>query len=268
MESQSLRHGLAALEALVQADTPLSATRVAQEIDTHQTTASRILRDLCEAGYVRRVGYQKFAVDYGMLVLGVQSAQHFPLLVKPRLAIEAASRMCRGLSASLVLLWRARLLYFNEASRDLETRLFKGYGFPLHLSSAGLLFLLSKPSTKAVAMLHGSRERNGWDRPTENVPATEGAVLAHARNLAQGDMIVLRNWQHTGHVSAAALLPSFQGAPVALTLAGPGDVLSDEGIRHRLMQIRDLVALSIPYEDAPRKPAPPEVGGALSNGWA
>src|SRR4051812_11538723 len=82
----------------------------------HQTTASRILADLVRAGYVRRVSYQQFAPDYGLLALGVEAARHFPVLTRPRLSMEHAARMCAGLTLSLTMYWRDQLLYFDQAA--------------------------------------------------------------------------------------------------------------------------------------------------------
>jgi DNA-binding IclR family transcriptional regulator len=247
VEGQSLQHALAALSAVVQSNSPVTATYVAQVVGVHQSTASRILTALKNAGYVRKVGPQRFSPDYGLLVMGLNAAQHFPIMVQPRLALEHAAKTCSGLAVSLAIYWRARLLYFIQASRDMETRTFEGHGFPLHLSSPGLLFLLNLPEERAITILHSERERLGWQRPTSHVPPTERDVLLAARVLYRDNTLVLRNWQHIGHVTAAVTLPELDGVPLALTISGASDVFTDEAIRIRLLEARQIVSSSIPY---------------------
>jgi len=245
LQHVSLGRGLAVLELLVRSDRPLSASEIGASIGVHQTTASRILADLIHIGYVRRVSYREFEPDYGLLILGLNTAPHFPILDRPRLVLEHAARMCLGLQASLAMYWHRTLLYVDQAARGTETRVFNGTDFPMHLSSPGLLFLMALPEPEAIAALHASRAKFGWAQPTAQVPPTESELLHAARRLHQNGIIVLSDWQETGHVSAAIRLPDVDGIPVAAALSGPTDIMTIGTIRLRLQEIARMLTPSL-----------------------
>jgi DNA-binding IclR family transcriptional regulator len=77
------------------------------------------------------------------------------------------------------------------------------------------------PEHTALSYLRESRDRFGWQRPTDRVPATEEETLATAGALLQHDALVLDGWQAAGQVSAAIPVHA-PGEPVAaLAIAGP-----------------------------------------------
>lgn len=238
---RSLGHGLAVLQALVSGRGPLTATEVAGRCGIHQTTASRILADLITAGYARKISYREFAPDFGILNLGIESVRHFDVLTRPRDAMERAARMCPGLGVSLCMLWRDKLLYFDQAVHGLDTNVFKGSDYPLHLSSPGLLFLLGLPEGEAIDKLAISRAKFGWARPNPVVPGSEAGVLAAARKRQVGDTLVLTRWAFPQHVSAAINIRYGGEHPLALAIAGASDVMSTGTLRMRLREIRRVV---------------------------
>lgn len=242
---QSLGRGIAVLDALVRADGPLSATEIGRRCGIHQSTVSRVLTDLVAVGWARKVSYREFAPDFGLLSLGVAATAHFDLLARPRLAMERCAAMCSGLQVSLCMLWRGKLLYFDQTSRGFETRLFEGADYPVHLSSPGMLFMLEMPPATALRLLAESRRRWGWNRPTEAVAATEAEVLAATRVLLRNETLVLREWAGVGHVTAAIRLADHQRHPLALAISGASDVLTAESLRVRLHECRRLVEHSL-----------------------
>lgn len=242
---QSLGRGLAVLSYIVSATGPVTATQVASHVGMHQTTASRILADLVRAGYVRRVAYREFAPDFGLLLLGLESTRHFDMLARSRPAMERAAAMCSGLTVSLCLWWHDRLLYVSQASRGMDTQIFRGGDYPLHLSSPGLLFMLDRPPVQAVAALKESARKFGWDQPTAEVAATPEGVLQAARRHRRQDTLVLAGWAGPAHLSAAIRLADHEGVPLALTISGASDVMTAETIRLRLKEIRRVVEPAI-----------------------
>lgn len=238
---QSLGRGLAVLSLLVRAAGPLTATEIGQRCGMHQTTASRILRDLVDAGYVRKASYREFAPDFGLLALGLAAGEHLPLTQRPKLAMERAATMCSGLSVSLCMLWRGQLLYFDQATHGHDTRLFSGSDYPLHLSSPGLLFLLDMPDVAALELLAASREKFGWDQPTGAVPPTPSEVLRAGRRSLRHHTLVLSEWASIGHISAAIRMHDHDGHPLALAISGPADILTAEGVRLKLHEVKRLV---------------------------
>lgn len=244
-ESQSLTRGLTVLNILVQASGPLTATEVAHRCGIHQTTASRILGSLIEAGYVRRVSFREFSPDFGLMALGMDAARHFSVVTDPQTALERCAVLVDPLNVRLSVLWRSKLLYIDRTSNNRGRQVFDGADYPLHLSSPGLLFMLELKPEDAVRELAASRERFGWARPTRNVAATEADVLSQAEKHHRRGTIVLRNWADTGHVTAAIRMPDHEGHPLALSLAGPSDVHSTETIRVLLHECRQLVEAAL-----------------------
>lgn len=242
---RSLGHGLAVLQTLVSAEGPLTATEVAGRCGIHQTTASRILGDLIVVGYARKISYREFAPDFGILTLGLESVRHFEVLTRPRAAMERAARMCPGLGVSLCMLWRDKLLYFDRAVHGLDTNMFEGGDYPLHLSSPGLLFLLDLPEDEALERLAASRTKFGWSRPNPVVPISEAGVLAAARKRSTGDTLVLTEWAFPQHVTAAISIGHGAEHPLALAIAGAADVMSADSLRMRLREIRAVVEPSL-----------------------
>ena len=243
---QSLGRGLAVLDQLVHAPGPLTATEIARRCGMHQTTASRILADLVATGYARKVSYREFAPDYGLLTLGLDASRHFAVLTRPRLAMERVARMSGGLTVSLCMLWRDKLLYFVQTAPGLETQLFQGRDYPLQLSSPGLLFMLALPEDQAVRHLTESRAKFGWSQPTAEIPPTESALLRAARRHYRHDSLVLPGWAGHGHITGAIRLTDLEGHPLALAVSGASDVMSLETVRLRLQEMRRVVEDALP----------------------
>lgn len=242
----TLTRGLTMLNTLVTADGPMTATEVARRCGCHQTTASRILSALIEAGYVRKVSYREFAPDFGLLALGGEAARHFELARLPRPALARCAELCAPLTVSLCLMWRGQLLYFDQTSRGFETRAFNGSDYPIHLSSPGLLFMTELSRTEALRQLSTSRHKFGWPRPTDTIPDDESGVLEAALRLHRNETLILREWAHLGHVTASIRLGDHNGHPLALAIAGPADVWSTETLRVRLHECRRLVEPTLP----------------------
>lgn len=238
---RSLGRGLAVLQQLASADGPLSATEIAQRCGMHQTSASRILADLVTAGYARRISSREYSPDIGLLALGLEASRHFPLLTRPRWAMEHAARLCAGLTLSLCTRWRGRLIYFDQTTPGSETRMFSSDDYPLHLSSPGLLFVLELPETQAIAALEASRATFGWSQPTSSVPPSAAGLLAAARRQRQHGSLVLARWAGPDHISAAVRLPDQDGSPLALAVAGSISLVSESSIRLRLQEARRVV---------------------------
>ncbi|QOR71552.1 helix-turn-helix domain-containing protein [Ruania alkalisoli] len=238
MAESTLLRGLGLLRLLVRAEGPVSASELARLSGMHPTSISRTLAGLVDGGFVRRVSYRSYAPDLGLLSLGLDAARHCPLATDPQLVMERAARLFGGLMLSLCLAWRGSLFYFAQTGLSLGTKPFVGHGYPLHLSSPGLLFALEDSQEDAIAALERSRRTFGWDRPTAQVPADPAMVLAWARGARTDDVLILRRWAGPDHVSAAIRLPDHEGHAIALTAAGPAAILGDGEIRNRLHQVK------------------------------
>ncbi|MCW8133873.1 MAG: helix-turn-helix domain-containing protein [Planctomycetota bacterium] len=240
-QTKALTHGLEILHLLVEANRPMTATEIAKAIGLHQSSASRILKTLIAAGYVRKPDYHSFAPDLGVLALGGTAIRNFPLANKPRPAMAALAERAHGLTVSLATFWRGEMLYLLRTQAGHEPVGFFAGHFPLHLSSPALRMLLEMPEAGALAHLEASRARYGWERPGAMAPASPEAALAEARGLLRHDGLVLDGWQGPCRVSAAIPLAVPGVGQAALALSGPGEAATHDEILLLLQEGRRAV---------------------------
>jgi DNA-binding IclR family transcriptional regulator len=251
---KALTHGLDALRVLIEARGPLSSTDIAERIGLHQSSASRILKTLMNAGYVRKPDYHSFTIDYGVLTLSAAAQAHFPLVEVPRAAVQQLAEAADGLLVSLATVWKGQMIYFLRAQQGQDTISLSTGGFPLHLSSPALRLLLDQSEDAALAALEDSRRRYGWERPTNAVPATPKILLAKARELLEHDCLLLENWQGEGRLSAAIALQIKSEPPSALALAGSSGILSADRIRLLLQDGRRKVEAAFALKNSNTQP--------------
>ena len=240
--------GLDILRLLVDARRPLGPTEIAEQVGLHQSSVSRILATLAEAGYVRKVSGRRFRPDFG--VLQVASAViDFPIIRKPRAAMEQAAALCPGMLFSLSMLWRGSIIYFLRTAKGVETVDFWGAGFALHLSAPGLRMLLDRPAAEAEEILRDSRKRHGWARTTALVPATESATLTAARALLDHDTLILDGWYREHEVGAAIPIDVGENEPMAISISGRSDLASHDTLRLWLHEARREVENAMRPDD-------------------
>lgn len=244
-QTKALTHGLELLRLLVEANRPMTATEVAKALGLHQSSASRILKTLIAAGYVRKPDYHSFAPDLGVLALGGTAIRNFPLANKPKPAIARLAERTHGLVVSLATLWRGQVLYFLRAQAGHEQLEFFAGSFPLHLSSPALRLMLDMPETAALELLEASRRRYGWERPGAMVPETAAGALAAARELLRHDGLALDGWQGPGRVSAAIALDAPGVGQAALALSGPSSAATPEEVLLLLQEGRRAVEATL-----------------------
>ena len=136
----------------------MTATEIARRFGLHQSSISRVLATLTELGYVRKTVSRRFVPDYGVLSLASATSQ-FPLVRKPRRAMEDLAAQHPGVMVSLCMLWREQMIYFLRTAKGADTIEFWGPGFPVHLSSPGLRMLVDLPQEQALKILSQSRDR-------------------------------------------------------------------------------------------------------------
>ncbi|HYF50000.1 MAG TPA: helix-turn-helix domain-containing protein [Planctomycetota bacterium] len=251
---KALTHGLDALRVLIEARGPLSSTEIGERIGLHQSTASRILKTLMNAGYVRKPDYHSFTIDYGVLTLSSAARAHFPLVETPRAAVQQLAEDADGLLVSLATIWKGQMIYFLRAQKGQDTISLSSGGFPLHLSSPALRLLLDESDDVALAALEDSRRRYGWERPTNAVPATPKALLAKARELLEHDCLLLENWQGEARLSAAIAVQIPGEPPAALALSGTSGALSSDRIRLLLQDGRRKVEAAFALKNSNSQP--------------
>jgi len=216
---KALTHGLEVLKLLSVSPRPMTATELAGRLGLHQSSVSRILKTLALAGYVRKPDYHSFAADYGVLLLAGNAGQNFPLATKPKKAVQALADNVEGYMASLGALWQGVVIHLIRAHKHQDAQPAMATGYPLHLSSIGLLLLLELPEVEALAILESSRARFGWERPTLNAPTSPEMALKKARQWMRHDCMVLEGVQQPSNISAAILVRVPGDRPVCLALS-------------------------------------------------
>ncbi len=76
MKTLILNKTLKIFEALTQAENPLTLKEICRITGITPPAASRLLADLTESGYVRKVSYREFEPGLGMIYLGQSSRRH------------------------------------------------------------------------------------------------------------------------------------------------------------------------------------------------
>lgn len=237
-QPSALANGLAVLQLLVDADSPLSATDIARRMGLHQSSVSRILRTLADAGFAQKIGPRSFAPDFGVLSVGAAAVDKFDLAHRPREAMATAAAKAPGHAMALSVLWRGQVIYFLRSRHGFETRVFDADGWPLHLSAPGMRLLLDLAEDDALALLDGSRQRFGWAAPGPQAPGSPQDALEHARDSLEHDCLILDDWQAPGQRAAAIEIDLPNHPPVALSMAGPADLLDHSDIRLLLHSAR------------------------------
>lgn len=238
--NQALARGLHVLRVLVDEDEPMTATEIARRFGLHQSSISRVLATLTELGYVRKTANRRFVPDYGVLSLASATSQ-FPLVRKPRRAMEDIAEQHPGVMVSICMLWREQMIYFLRTAKDADTIEFWGPGFPLHLSSPGLRMLVDLPDKQALKILAQSRDRYGWGGVRPTVPDTERVLLTRAKKLVEHDVLILDRWADPTNVGGAIPIETNEEHPVALAITGDRSIADDATLRLWLHDARRTV---------------------------
>lgn len=243
---QSLLRGLEMLRIIVDADRPMSATEVANALELHQSTASRILATLASEGYVRKASYHSYSPDYGVLSLALGAQPHFSVMERPRQVMQEAADQVPGLTFSICMMWRQELIYFLKSIAAQQPVMFEGHGYPMHISAPAMRLIADLPDDEALALLEHSRERFGWDRPHPHVPDSPRGVIDLARKNVTFDCLIDEGYTEVeNYVAAAIPLRPYEGHPAALAVHGPRDVAENDKLRLLLHETRREVEAAI-----------------------
>jgi DNA-binding IclR family transcriptional regulator len=148
---QTFDRGLEILRLLA-VNKRMTASKLAQEIGIHQTSASRMLQSLQKAKLVYKPDFHSFAPDIGIFALGSIAMRSFPIVDR---AIDACVKlkMETGLEMAVATLFEEKMFYFT-ASESKKT--FYDSNFPIHVSSIGLLLAHSMGKRTALRMIRAS----------------------------------------------------------------------------------------------------------------
>lgn len=151
---QSLDRGMKVLELLAENDT-MTASAIAEKLGLHQSSASRLLNSLANAGLVHKPTFHSFSLDYGVLLFAGKMLRKFPL-------VTAASSVCNkimrehGYLSAVGVLFRDHQVYLARYDKNSSIRLIDSDDFPLHMSSIGRLLAYRLGHDKAISLFDKS----------------------------------------------------------------------------------------------------------------
>ena len=153
--NQSLILGLACLEAVVTAESPLGSRELARQLGLEHTRISRLLGTLCHLGLIQRTPARKYRPGPGIHVLSAQSLRGSGLLATSLPLLKPLLR--ERLTVSLGVLWKHQVCYLVYASPGvpLERALGAHGAYPVHESILGRA-LLARRSDAEVRRLLGT----------------------------------------------------------------------------------------------------------------
>ena len=156
---QSFDRGLEVIRLLAE-NKRMTASKIAESIGIHQTSATRMLQSLKKAKLVYKPDFHSFALDLGILRLGGMAMRSFPI-VRASGAVCDAIRNETGLDAAVGTLVDGQLLYFAKIDRGASFSFVDDSNYPPHLSSIGLLLIHSKGKREALRVIRGSLNASG-----------------------------------------------------------------------------------------------------------
>lgn len=236
--NQALARGLYVLRRLVEAPQPMSATELARELGVHQSSISRVLATLGEAGYVRKNERGQFVPDYGVITLAAETTR-LPLLSRPMPVFRSVLAQYPTITVTTAMLWRSEMLYLVRSNSGglLHTYEYV-HGHALNASAPGLRLLLDLPEDEALNLLAESRARHGWGGNPSAIQPDEQSTLVEARKHLDHDVLILDSWYEADQLSGAIPVRTSEPHPVALAIVVSDGSQTPDSLRLLLHQVR------------------------------
>lgn len=155
---QSLVRGMKILELLAE-NGRMTATDIAAKLGIHQSSASRLLNSLVEAGMVHKPKFKSFEVDYGILLFAGKTIHHFPLITRATIVCDKIVSMHPGYNATVGIIFRDRVVYLTTLTNTSSLVLIDNQTYPIYKSSLGRLLAYRQGREKAIEILTQSVQR-------------------------------------------------------------------------------------------------------------
>lgn len=138
----SLVRGMAVLEALATASTPLTLSEIARFINTNKTTATRFCYTLSKLGYIKRDAQLRYHLTPHVLSLGYASIRSSGWIKIAQHYIEELSKEI-GETVNLAILDDGEIIYLVRVKTEqiLPYDLMIGSKLPIHCTSMGKVLL-------------------------------------------------------------------------------------------------------------------------------
>lgn len=164
---QSLDRGMKVLELLAENDT-MTASAIAEKLGLHQSSASRLLNSLANAGLVRKPTFHSFSLDYGVLLFAGKMLRKFPLVTAANIVCDKIMHN-HGYLSMVGVLFRDHQVYLTRHVQNSSIILLENDDFPLHMSSIGRLLAYRQGHDRAIELLSKSISARGGSESAEKI---------------------------------------------------------------------------------------------------
>ncbi len=233
---QSVERALSILFMLAEAESPLTVGQVAEKLDVHNSTASRLLSTLAQQNVVvqNRSGYQ---LGLGLLHLSHVVLSEMTIRNRAHPHLQQLSRET-GHTVYLATLFNGVELYLDEvnANDGISRPVWIGRTIPAHTASSGKVLLAYLPEDELANYIGQGLTANTRSTITDAVQLREQLSLIRGRGYATS-----RDEYMIGFSSVAAPIFDRSGQNTAVvTLSGATSQLSLK----RLDELAPLVIAS------------------------
>lgn len=243
--AKTLLRGLAVIEALAAAETPLGPTAVAQKLGVGKATASRLLRTLESAGYAHSNGKGGYLLTEKMY--GLVSESHISLDLRgvARGFLERL-RDATGETVHLGIVDDQRIVVIDrfESTHPVRLETPIGHTCPLHCTGLGKAALAFLPEEQRLHLVHTidytGGSRHAYTDAASLLPDLE---QVRQRGFAIDDR---ESAEHAYCVAAPVVLPNGELRAV-ISISGPDYRLSEntEELGERCREVANDIASAI-----------------------
>jgi DNA-binding IclR family transcriptional regulator len=216
--AQTLIRGLSVLEALAAAEgSALGATQLAARVNLDKTTTIRLVRTLCDTGYVEQNPATKgYSLTRKVLRLSAVLTWELDLraLVRPHLL---ALRDRFNETAHLGCLDHGQVRYVDRVESQQPIRMTSAIGqlVPLHTTALGKAILSALPDDTRDALIEG----------LEFSPEIPGLPFANPEELVEDLMLTRERGYAVGFIQALSIAAPLRGGKTnvlgAISVSGP-----------------------------------------------
>jgi DNA-binding IclR family transcriptional regulator len=228
---QSFDRGLAILKLLASKER-MTATEIAHSIGVHQSSISRLLKSLIQAGFVYKPDYHAFALDYGVLLFAGMAMEHFPEI--PHIVkICTEIHIRTNLGVSTAILREDRLVYLARIgpNPDASLTLIDNSNYPIYMSSLGLILAYRQGKRKMMSLLQKSLKRTPPDSPSLTAESIYDMV---DQSIQQHGFLYMKH--HTGLKFLSATTFQYSRGFAAITLLSAERLLSPKEAKAELLR--------------------------------
>lgn len=234
---QSLGRAFAILEAMADAQGPISVSRLSERTQLPLATIHRLVRSLVDLGYVRQEQSRQYSLGPRLMRLAGESTARLGVWAQPLLA-EAVGEL--GESVNLAVLEGDDIVYVAQAQpSDHLMRMFTEVGRRArpHCTAVGKAILAELPEPEVLDLVG----RTGMPRRTEHTLTTSQELLDVLETTRARGYATDEGEQEVGVRCVAVVVPGAP-RPMAVSLSGPTTRMDDATVERGAEVLRATAA--------------------------